>query len=133
MTAGTEASRLTAAVPAGTSPGSAGTAGTATIVSYAPDQVVIDVTAGRPGVLVLTDVMAPGWVAERDGSAVPIATVDGTFRGVEVDASTRQVVFRYEPVFTYVGFGLAIVALIIAFGWAFLVRRRDRSTATPRR
>ena len=133
VAAGTDASRLTAAVPAGTSPGSAGTAGTATIVSYAPDQVVIDVTAGRPGVLVLTDVMAPGWVAERDGSAVPIATVDGTFRGVEVDASTRQVVFRYEPVFTYVGFGLAIVALIIAFGWAFLVRRRDRSTATPRR
>lgn len=110
----------------------AGPAGSATITSYTPDRVVVDVRADRPGVLVLTDVMAPGWVAERDGSTVPIATVDATYRGVVVDASTRQVVFRYVPLFTYAGFVLAGIALIVAIGWALAVRRRDRDPIRAR-
>jgi hypothetical protein len=105
------------------------TAGTATISSYAPDRVVVEVLADRPGILVLTDVMAPGWIAERDGVPVPVATVDGTFRGVAVDPSTRSVVFRYVPLFTYAGFGLAAFALVLALAWALLVRRRDAVAA----
>jgi uncharacterized membrane protein YfhO len=97
----------------------------ATIVSYTPDRVVVDVDTDRSGVLILTDVMAPGWVAERDGTTVPIATVDATFRGVRVDAGTRQVVFKYVPLFTYAGFGLAAIALGAAIIWAVLARRRD--------
>jgi uncharacterized membrane protein YfhO len=89
----------------------------------------VAVHASGPGILVLTDVMAPGWVAERDGTTVPIATVDATFRGVAVDASTRQVVFRYVPAFTYVGYALAGIALVLAIGWSLLVRRRDRPVA----
>jgi hypothetical protein len=99
--------------------------GSATIASYTPDRVVVDVQADRPGVLVLTDVMAPGWVAERDGTSVPIATVDGTFRGVAVTSSTHEVVFRYVPVFTYAGFALALICLLAAVGWALAVRHYD--------
>ena len=99
--------------------------GSATIASYTPDRVVVDVDTDRAGVLILTDVMAPGWVAERDGAPVPIATVDATFRGVSVGAGTRQVVFRYVPTFTYAGFGLAAIALVAAIVWAAAVRRRD--------
>ncbi len=123
VVAGAQADRL-AGGPAGNTP--SGPAGVATIASYAPDRVVVDVRAERPGVLVLTDVMAPGWIAERDGSALPIATVDATFRGVPVDSSTRQVVFRYAPGFTYLGFILAGSALIVTIAWALVVRRRDR-------
>jgi hypothetical protein len=100
--------------------------GSATIASYTPDRVIVDVATDRPGVLVLTDVMAPGWMPERDGAAVPIATVDATFRGVSVDATTTQVVFRYVPTFTLAGFGLATIALGAAIIWAVAIRRRDR-------
>ena len=123
VAAGADADRLHADLPADAS---VGPAGSASIASYTPDRVVVDVRADRPGVLVLTDVMAPGWVAERDGTTVPIATVDATFRGVVVDATTRQVVFRYVPTFTYAGFVLAGIALVVAVGWALAVRRRDR-------
>jgi len=105
--------------------GAAGAVGSASIASYTPDRVVVDVDTDRPGVLILTDVMAPGWVAERDGTTVPIATVDATFRGVRVDAGTKHVVFRYVPLFTFAGFGLAAIALALAIAWAVLVRRRD--------
>lgn len=135
---GPDAERLRRDVtPASGSDAAGRPVGSASITVYAPDRVEIDVEADRTGVLVLTDVMAPGWVAERDGVAVPITTVDATFRGVAVDPATRSVVFRYVPLFTYAGFGLAGFALIGAVGWAALVRRRDgrrdpfRSTPAP--
>jgi len=121
VAAGADADRLAGGLPANAT---VEPAGSATIASYTPDRVVVDVRADRAGVLVLTDVMAPGWVAERDGTPVPIATVDVTFRGVGVDRTTRQVVFRYVPVFTYAGFSLAAIALACAIAWALLVRRR---------
>jgi hypothetical protein len=124
VAAGQDADTLQAHVPTNSD---GGPGGTATIATYTPDRVVVDVAADRPGVLVLTDVMAPGWIAERDGQDVPIATVDATFRGVAVDQSTHQVVFRYVPLFTYAGFVLAGAALVLAVIWALGVRRRDRS------
>jgi Protein of unknown function (DUF6044) len=102
----------------------------ATILSMTPDRVEIDVRTDGPAVLVLTDVAAPGWIAERDGAEVPIATVDRAFRGVAVDGSTSRVVFRYVPVFTYLGFVAAGVALLAALVWAWLVRRSDGRRAT---
>jgi hypothetical protein len=104
---------------------SARTTGSATIIDYAPDEVEIQVRAGRPSVLVLTDVMAPGWVAERDGSPVEVATVDGTFRGVVVGPDTKRVVFRYRPPFTYIGFAIAVMALGASILWASWIRRRE--------
>lgn len=107
----------------------AGPAGTATIGAATPDRVVVNVQADRAGMLVLTDVMAPGWVAELDGRAVPIVTVDGTFRGVALDAGSHQVAFRYEPTFTYLGFGLAALAAVVLAGWAAWSTWRERRRA----
>ena len=106
--------------------------GDARIVHYESDRVDVEVHASGPGVLVLTDVMAPGWVAQRDGTTIPIATVDATFRGVAVDASTRQVVFRYQPVFTYVGFALAGIALLLVIAWSLMVRPAISSSRPAR-
>jgi hypothetical protein len=125
---GPDSGRLRA-VQSGTG-GAVGPAGAATITDYAPDRVEVAIRADRPGVLILTDVMAPGWVAVRDSTEVAIATVDGTFRGVPVDATTSTVVFRYVPTFTYVGFGVAIVALVLAQAWGLAVRRRDAAIAS---
>lgn len=105
--------------------GTAATVGAAAIRSLTPDRVEVEVDAAGPAVLVLTDVMAPGWIAERDGTTAPIATVDGTFRGVAVDAGTSLVVFRYVPSFTYLGFGVAGLASLVLLAWAWLVRHRD--------
>ena len=102
------------------------TSSSASIVDYAPDRVEVAVQATGPGMLVLTDAMAPGWIAERDGTPVDIATVDATFRGVPVEATTRSVVFMYRPIFTYVGFAIALAAAGLSIGWAIWTRRMDR-------
>jgi hypothetical protein len=126
---GAQARSVRSQVPAGPAPHDQGVA---TIAEYAPDEVTITVGADRPSVLVLTDVMAPGWVAERDGSPVEIATVDATFRGVVVGPGEHQVVFRYRPLFTYLGFGIGAIALAAAILCALWVRRRDLRSAPDR-
>jgi hypothetical protein len=106
--------------------GSGGSGGSATISSYTPDRVVVSIAADGPAALVLTDVMAPGWTAQRDGQDAPIATVDGAFRGVAVDRATRQVVFTYRPWFTLAGLIVAAIAFVVTVGWTIAVRRHDQ-------
>ncbi|MGH2407930.1 MAG: hypothetical protein ACRDF7_07635 [Candidatus Limnocylindrales bacterium] len=88
--------------------------------------MTIDLLADRPGVLILTDTWAPGWVAEVDGVRAPILRVDEAFRGVLVGSGPHHVAFTYAPGFTYLGFALAAAALVVAFGLSALIRVRDR-------
>ena len=70
---------------------------TAAITSYGDNQVVIDVHAGASGVLVLHDLMYPGWQARIDGVSAPMLRCDLLFRGVEVAAGHHTVEFSYHP------------------------------------
>jgi hypothetical protein len=132
MVDGPDAAAAAAMLPA-SSGGPAAPAGSARIAAYAPDHVEIAIDADRSGMLVLTDVMAPGWTAQRDGTPVPVLTVDGTFRGVLVEPGTRRVTFDYRPMFTYLGFGIAIVVLIVAILSAVWIPRRNVLGARRRR
>jgi hypothetical protein len=109
-----------------------GPAGTATVVVDDPDRIEIDIRADRSAVLVLTDVMAPGWVAEADGRPVPIATVDAAFRGVLVAPGLHRIVFRYAPAFTYLGFGLAISGFVSLGAAVWILGKRARSAPQDR-
>lgn len=104
-------------------------AGTATITEYDPDRVTIEVTADRPGVLVLTDTWAPGWEAEVDAAAAPLLRVDEAFRGVLVGAGAHRVVLSYVPSFTILGFALALIAVLLTARLAGAIRWRDRRRA----
>ena len=103
-----------------------GPAGSAIVTGETPDRIELDVRADRPAVLVLFDVWAPGWVAEVDGRTVPIAQVDGAFRGIAVGTDARHVVVRYSPGFTYLGFIVATLAAIAAVAWIWFAGRRVR-------
>jgi hypothetical protein len=75
----------------------AGLGGAARILSWQPDRIEIEVESQRGGVLVLHDTYYPGWVAEVDGQTTRILRADILFRGVEVPAGRRNVVFRFAP------------------------------------
>ncbi len=72
-------------------------ASSAKIKSWRPGEIVVEVNAAGAGVLVLHDTYYPGWTATIDGNPVPILRAEVLFRGVEVPAGLRTVVFRFEP------------------------------------
>jgi hypothetical protein len=97
----------------------------ATVKSMDGDDVIIDVPAGCPGLLVLTDLFYPGWHATVNGKAARIYATDVAFRGVVLPAGATRVHFHYAPASFKVG--LSALALgLVAIATAGLYRRRRR-------
>jgi hypothetical protein len=74
-----------------------GSAGHARIVAWRPDRIEIETESAYGGMLALHDTYYPGWIAEIDGTRVPILRADVLFRGLEVPAGSHRVLFRYAP------------------------------------
>jgi hypothetical protein len=97
------------------------------IISYSPEQIVIDLAAPRLGYLVLTDAYYPGWTATVDGQPAEIEQADIMFRAVRVPAGQHRVELRYQP--RLFSFGLLIsagTAVVVGSAW-LMARRRNRS------
>jgi len=85
----------------------------AALVEDRPERVVADVTSSFAGLLVLTDLHAPGWIAEEGERRLPILRADGYFRAVALPAGTHRIVFRYRPLAFYAGAVVSGLALLI--------------------
>jgi uncharacterized membrane protein YfhO len=77
-----------------------------------PERVVAEITTNSSGLLVLTDLFYPGWIAEEEGRRLEILRADGFFRAVALPAGTHRVTFRYRPLSVLVGAGISAVALL---------------------
>jgi hypothetical protein len=83
-----------------------------------PEELVAELTTANPGLLVVTDLHYPGWVAEEGSRRLPILRADGWFRAVALPAGTHRVVFHYRPVSFTAGAAVSAVALLsILFLW----------------
>ena len=71
-------------------------AGGVVFEAYDPQASSLRVEADRPALLVMTDIVYPGWTAALDGRPVEMHVVDGVFRGIEVPPGTHRVEIRYE-------------------------------------
>jgi hypothetical protein len=92
--------------------GSSGPRGTARIVEYEPQKVVVDATATKASELVLTDLSFPGWKAKLDGRPVDLHRVDYLLRGTSLPAGRHRVEFSYEPVTFRLGWIVSLLALL---------------------
>lgn len=88
--------------------GSPAAEGAVSIISYAPERIVIRVSSERPGFLVLKDAYFPGWRATVNGEAVDVVPTNVLFRGVPVPAGESEVVFSYMPTAWLTGLGLSL-------------------------
>jgi hypothetical protein len=101
-------------------------AGSARIVAYEPERVVVEGTARRPGELVLTDLHYPGWKVELDGESAPLHRVNYLLRGTSLPAGRHRVEFRYEPATWRLGWIVSLVALAALGGAVAVAMRRRR-------
>ncbi len=101
--------------------------GTAEIVSYEAERIVIEANAPRPCLLYLSEVYYPnGWKAYVDGEETAIYRTNFAFRSVYLASGEHTVEFVYEPPSVRAGLivtlmGLAAVTLLI-----ILPRRKGR-------
>jgi hypothetical protein len=105
----------------------------ATLVLDTPDLVQVATLNAQPGILVLADAYAHGWVAEIDGQATHLFPVDVALRGVALPAGEHVVTFRYQPIETYAGFAVSLVTALGLAAWLILSRRARRLPPAPAR
>lgn len=92
-----------------------------------PNSVRASIDVQCTGMLVLTDLLVPGWHATLNGEAQPIHRVDGVFRGLQIQRTgSYEVVFWYRPKTWNISLGMMFVALI-AVAWASFRRRRAQA------
>jgi hypothetical protein len=103
---------LAAEPGAGRQPAPASFAGSATIISYQPERIEIEVEASSPGYLILTDAWYPGWEATVGGEPVPVHRADILFRAVAVDAGRHRIVFTFRPTSPRIGAGVSLAGLV---------------------
>lgn len=70
--------------------------GSAELVVYEPERVVIQTESETAVLLLLTDAYYPGWVATVDGKPTRIYQTDLLFRGVGVPEGAHEVVFEFR-------------------------------------
>lgn len=89
-----------------------------TIISYAPNKVVIKTNADKDALLFISDTYYPEWKAKIDMTETKIYKADYAFRAVVVPAGEHMVTFSYEPKAFKVGLllsGLFSIFLMILF------------------
>lgn len=101
----------------------------AQISTRTANTVTVKTTLDKPGVLVLSESYAPGWVAYIDGKASPVLPADLALRGVYLEAGAHEVKFVYEPSSFKIGLILCLVGLLglflILFGPVLFKRLPD--------
>jgi len=90
------------------------------VITYSPNEVVIEVTMDQPGWLVLTDSYFPGWRAyvrtdDADEREVRLYKADHNFRAVSLLAGEHTVRFRYSPMSFKLGLYTSFLAGVILF------------------
>jgi len=96
----------------------------ATITRLEAERVELEAHCGAPCLVVLSDLLYPGWVARVEGEPATIHPTNAIFRGVELPTGTHRIVYRFEPWSIRAGFALAGAGLAaLAVGGALHLRR----------
>jgi hypothetical protein len=106
------------------------------LTSAGAQQVDLDVLMRQPGLLVLSDLYYPGWIAmrvDRQGDEIerlPVFRTNRILRGVRLPAGAHRVSFRYRPLDFYAG---AVISTMAWLGVAIAVVLSRRRWMRPSR
>lgn len=94
------------------------------IVSYQPNEILLDVTVAASGYLVLSEVYYPGWRAYVDGRKEVIQRANYTFRAIHLEPGSHRVRLLFSPLSWKVGLGISLATWLSLIGWGLLWARR---------
>ena len=98
------------------------------VVSYASDEITIDVQLNAPGFLVMSEINYPGWHAYVNGEETPVLTGDYLFRTVSLEPGRHHVRFVFSPMTFKAGTAISLACVVgIVIGLIILNRKRKLS------
>ncbi|MFQ5888714.1 MAG: YfhO family protein [Gemmatimonadota bacterium] len=103
--------------------------GEARIESYAPNEIVLRVSAEQGGLLFVSEIFHPSWRAYVDGSQTEVLRTNVAFRGVVVPEGEHELRFTYSAAEFRTGFlisGLSLAAVLLGLGWLMAAERRGK-------
>ncbi len=98
------------------------TSSEARVIDWQTDRIKIE--ADGPGLLVLSEVIAPDWTAMLDGEPTTIFPADVTLRGVVVPWGVHTIELAYQPRRVYAGAIISVLGLIACTGVVLIEQRR---------
>lgn len=102
---------------------------TATVEIDVPGRVEIVANLARPGLVVVADTYAPGWIATLDGVSVPIWRTNRAMRGVVSTKGSHRIVLTYNPNSFRFGIVATCLGMLGFVALAIPTRRRITSEA----
>lgn len=87
--------------------------GTCSVVSYAPERVVLEVDADQDGYVIFQDIYYPGWKAYVDGTETDIRMTNLGVRAIEVSSGQHRIEMVFKPLSFKLGLLLTCVGLAL--------------------
>jgi uncharacterized membrane protein YfhO len=84
------------------------------IDSYSPNEIILSVKTGRPGIVVLSEWHYPAWKAWLDGREVPVLRADYALRAVAVTPGVHRIRFAYSSEMFNLGLVISILTAVVA-------------------
>jgi len=103
------------------------------VTAFEPDRISLSCDAPRKGIVLLSELVYPGWLAMIDGARVPVITANCLLRAVVVEKGRHTIEFVYRPRLfrTALGASLAVFLLTGILGVFLLITRLPRHQAKP--
>jgi len=86
--------------------------GSAEIIKYTPNKLIIDTDSDREAILVISDNFYPGWHAKMNGKDTEVLRTNYTFRGVVVLEGKNRVEMYYYPESFKWGIVIALISIV---------------------
>jgi len=107
-----------------------GAAESVTFLAFEPNHMEVDVVTASKGMLVISEMVYPGWYAAVNGQPARIHRADAGLRGIALPAGQSRVTLRYAPRSVYMGGALTLLAfLAVGVAWSGAAPHAAKRTA----
>lgn len=100
--------------------------GSAKLISYRPNEVVIETTASNSGLLYLSDTDYPGWKVVINGNPEEILTANIALRAVPVPKGKNTVIFSYQPESLRKGAILTVFGVVLLVCLYYFLKKSEK-------
>jgi len=94
--------------------------------SRSPERLDLTATTQQPCILVLSELVYPGWQATVDGAPAPILPADLIFRSIALTPGRREVSFVFRPIVLPAGAAITLITIVLAIAAIVILGQRGR-------